>query len=334
MSVADGALHERSAATMPIPHRVGVHCGSSAIRDMIEFHGTTLSEAFCFGLGSGLGITYLELPGTPIPFMVHVRSLGFEERVFECFEPRQSWQQFESRDAADEALARRLDCGKPALLLTDIFHLPYYGSKTHFPGHAIVAWKRDTARNEVFVTDTEREELLRVPTENLSKARFSVLAPFLHPGNMYSPDGMTPRGNLVDDAISAIRTNAQMLDTDHGAAGLGALSLWREKLTDWAAHPEWRWICRFAYQVIEKRGTGGGGFRGMYSRFLEEVAARHPFAGVLVKPMQECAQEWTALSRSLKAASEADALPLADIRERLLSVEVTERRYVELATKL
>src|SRR5690606_40369120 len=66
-----------------------------------------------------------------------------------------------------------------------------------------------------------------VPTENLSKARFSVLAPFLHPGNMYSPDGMTPRGNLVDDAISAIRTNAQMLDTDHGAAGLGALSLWQ-----------------------------------------------------------------------------------------------------------
>ncbi|MFZ5530271.1 MAG: BtrH N-terminal domain-containing protein, partial [Pseudomonadota bacterium] len=36
-----------------MPHRPGRHCGSSAIRDLLEFHGTTLTEAMCFGLGSG-----------------------------------------------------------------------------------------------------------------------------------------------------------------------------------------------------------------------------------------------------------------------------------------
>lgn len=334
MSVADGALQAGSATTSLATHRVGVHCGSSAIRDLIEFHGTVLSEAFCFGLGSGLGITYLELPGTPIPFMVHVRSLGFEERVFACFEPRQSWQQFASRDDADSALNRRLDAGKPALLLTDIFHLPYYGSRTHFPGHAIVAWQRNPSRNEVSVTDTEREELLPVPVASLSEARFSVLAPFMHPGNMYSPDSMMPGRDLMDDALRAIRINAEMLDTGHGPAGIGALSLWRARLADWAAHPEWRWACRFAYQVIEKRGTGGGGFRVMYAKFLAEVAARHRMVEVLVKPMRECAQEWTALSQALKSASEADSLPIAEVTQKLVSVEEAERRYVELATKL
>ncbi len=42
-----------------VPHIAGRHCGSSAIRDLVDFHCITLSEAMCFGLGSGLGITYL-----------------------------------------------------------------------------------------------------------------------------------------------------------------------------------------------------------------------------------------------------------------------------------
>ncbi len=36
---------------------------------------------------------------------------------------------------------------------------------------------------------------------------------------------------------------------------------------------DWQWCARFGYQVIERRGTGGGAFRLMYSRFLEEVAS-------------------------------------------------------------
>ena len=74
-----------------ITHRPGRHCGSSAIRDLLEFHGTTLTEAMCFGLGSGLGITYLMLPNAPVPFLVHVRSLGYEERVFQTLDSPFTW---------------------------------------------------------------------------------------------------------------------------------------------------------------------------------------------------------------------------------------------------
>ena len=34
---------------------------------------------------------------------------------------------------------------------------------------------------------------------------------------------------------------------------------------------DWQWCARFGYQVIERRGTGGGNFRLMYSRFLAEA---------------------------------------------------------------
>ena len=63
-------------------HRPGRHCGSSAIRDLLEFHGLVMSEACCFGLGAGLGITYVETAASNTPFIVHVRSMEFEEKVF------------------------------------------------------------------------------------------------------------------------------------------------------------------------------------------------------------------------------------------------------------
>ena len=64
---------------------------------------------------------------------------------------------------------------------------------------------------------------------------------------------------------------------------------------------DWQWCARFNYQVIEKRGTGGGNFRAMYARFLAEVG--------LEIEAEQCAAAsaaWTALAADLFAASESD----------------------------
>ena len=63
---------------------------------------------------------------------------------------------------------------------------------------------------------------------------------------------------------------------------------------------DWQWCARFGYQVIERRGTGGGAFRLMYSRFLEE--ARRPEAPLAA----EAAARWTDLAGAFHAASERD----------------------------
>ena len=71
-----------------------------------------------------------------------------------------------------------------------------------------------------------------------------------------------------------------------------------------AAWPEvaedWQWCARFGYQVIERRGTGGGAFRLMYSRFLEE--AGRPEAPLAAA----AAARWTELADAFHAASESD----------------------------
>jgi hypothetical protein len=83
--------------------------------------------------------------------------------------------------------------------------------------------------------------------------------------------------------------------------GLPALRPFAAEVGDWPEQAEdWRWCARFLYQVIERRGTGGGNFRLMYSRFLEEVGYEESsLAGA-------AAAAWTSLAGAAQAASEPE----------------------------
>ena len=84
-------------------------------------------------------------------------------------------------------------------------------------------------------------------------------------------------------------------------SGLGAVRRLAEEAGSWPeATEDWQWCARFGYQVIERRGTGGGAFRLMYSRFLEE--AGRPEAPLAA----EAAARWTDLASAFHAASERD----------------------------
>ena len=316
-------------------HRPGRHCGSSAIRDLLEFHGLNLTEAFCFGLGAGLGITYVEIPGTETPFIVHVRSMGFEEAVFSTLGVPFHWESWQDQDAAADALDEHLDAGRPALLLTDIYHLPYFKSSTHFPGHASVAWQRIEDGQAILVSDTERPDLLRVPRENLALARFSLSPPFIHQGSLFAPEAISVEVS-PEKVRNAIIRNAETLKHGSRNQGIEALTTWIKELPHWESFEKWPWLLRFAYQVIEKRGTGGSGFRAMYAEFLEEAGEIVPElkeAG-LIHRMRDSAAAWSALANCLRLGSESEVFPDEAITEAIKAVRVAELRYVDAALTL
>ncbi|RLA41578.1 MAG: peptidase [Gammaproteobacteria bacterium] len=310
-------------------HRSGNHCGSTAIRDLFEFHGILMSEAMCFGLGGGLGVTYFKAPLEKIPYIVHVRSMNYEQRVFENLGIPFSWSTFQDTVEAADDLRGYLKRNIPVLLLTNIRHLPYFGTDTDFPGHAIVAWKIDEKTNTVFVTDTEREALIAVPEDAISRARFSKDPPFVHYGNAFSPEAIT-LGRAIPEAIAiAIKENGERL-LNHPEDGLASLAAWKSDLEHWCDHEHRQWILRFAYQVIEKRGTGGGGFRKMYAEFLKEAEVFLPQVKEhnLVEKMQHAAHAWAHYAATFKHQSEMESPEVDELRCELDKVIEAEKRYL------
>jgi uncharacterized protein DUF4872 len=116
-------------------------------------------------------------------------------------------------------------------------------------------------------------------------------------------DGSDAAG-LRSAAKTAIgRAAKEMIEPSFGEfAGLPALRRLTDEAERWPQEAEdWQWCARFAYQVVERRGTGGGNFRLMYSRFLDEAGF-----GEGSELAAHAAADWTALADAFRAASELD----------------------------
>ncbi|MET0558192.1 MAG: BtrH N-terminal domain-containing protein [Solirubrobacterales bacterium] len=283
-------------------HTPGNHCGSTALRNLLGFHGIAISEEMAFGLGAGACFYYLTLEDASPSRWFNGRTARLEESFRELTGAALELRTFAEGDAgAWSAAAAEVDDGRPVLLLTDIYYLDHYGSSAHFPGHAVVLAGYDEEVAQL--SDTGFAELQTTRLDNLDRARHSGHPAYPLEGHMFTVTAALEPAALEAAVPGAIARAAQeMLQPTWGEfAGLPAL----ERLTaEAAAWPEiasdWQWCARFAYQVIERRGTGGGCFRLMYSRFLAEAGRDEaPLAA-------EAAARWTELAEAFKAASESD----------------------------
>jgi hypothetical protein len=206
---------------------------------------------------------------------------------------------------ASWSLAREsVDQGHPVLLLTDLYYLDHYGRSAHFPGHAVVLAGYD--EELAWLSDTAFEDLQTTSLDSLKEARHAQQPVFPLEGHAIDlPEGAAvSRDHLLPQAPEAIERAAQvMLEPPLGEyEGLPALRRFATEVGSWPeATEDWRWCARFLYQVIERRGTGGGNFRKMYSGFLEE--AGYESESVIA---EEAAADWTKLAIAARGASGPD----------------------------
>ena len=312
-------------------HEPGHHCGSTALRNLLGFHGVEMSEEMAFGLGAGACFYYFALDeGSPSRFL-NGRVARLEENFRELTGGSLEMDTFETPEEAWEAARAEIDRGRPALLLTDIYYLDHYGRSAHFPGHAVVLAGYD---GEVaYLSDTAFDELQTTRLENLTAARHPEQPMFPLEGHMFKVADAADRDRVLAAIPRAVERAARgMLEPQWGElAGLPAVKRLAAEAGDWPGQTDdWQWSARFAYQVIERRGTGGGNFRLMYSRFLTE--AGYPDAAPLAA---EAARDWTELAGAFFAASEHDDpepglwKAIADAAERCAESE--ERLWTSLA---
>ena len=284
-------------------HTPGHHCGSTALRNLLAFHGVEISEEMAFGLGAGAAFYYLAIEDTSPSRWFNGRTARLEETFRDITGAALDLRTFaeENGDGAWEAARAEVDAGRPALLLTDLYYLDHYGNSAHFPGHAVVLAGYD---DEVaHLSDTGFEQLQTTRLENLARARHSAHPAYPLEGHMFTVNAELDLAQLEAAVPRAVaQAAAEMIEPVWAPfAGIPALERLAAEAGSWPeAVEDWQWCARFAYQVIERRGTGGGCFRLMYSRFLEETGYDEaPLAA-------EAAARWSELADAFKAASESD----------------------------
>jgi hypothetical protein len=288
-------------------HTPGNHCGSTALRNLLAFHGVEVSEEMAFGLGAGACFYYLTLDDASPSRWFNGRTARLEESFRDLTGAALQMRTFAKGDGdAWEAARAEIDAGNPALLLTDLYYLDHYGNSAHFPGHAVVLAGYDDEVAQL--SDTGFEQLQTTRLESLARARHSGHPAYPLEGHMFTVTEALDRAQLEAAIPRAIeRAAEEMIEpTWDEFAGLPAIERLAAEAGSWPEVAEdWQWCARFAYQVIERRGTGGGAFRLMYSRFLEE--AGRPEAPLAAA----AAARWTELAEAFRAASESEAPELA-----------------------
>ncbi len=319
-------------------HRPGVHCGSTALSDALRARGLDITEAMAFGLGAGLGFFYLDSPVLSPTRIVLGRPWTLEETACEVLgapitirtedDPARAWTAV--RDALHRGLA--------PILSTDLRFLPYWNTSSPFNGHRVLLAGYDEGRGVAFLADTERVELQEVPFADLEKARASDGQPLGFTGRQWmeieAPSGPVRWRGAVGDALR--RQARQMLLPQDGYAGVSALERFAADVPRWHElardEADRAWCFRFAYQCIERRGTGGGNFRLLYARFLSEAALHHPGVGALGLParMERIAAGWTRLANSFKDLSgRPGAGASAEVAAQVVELAGAERSYHE-----
>jgi hypothetical protein len=314
-------------------HRPGAHCGSTALRDLAEScAGVLLSEAMCFGLGAGLGFAYLASPGASPSRGFCGRAPYLEPHFFLhlgiSFAWRNSplsWEELcQHVDAGVPILAltdlyyldyyaSTVHFGGHAVVAAG--YLPAdarngeegsrAGAAPSSGTDASGSWPGGGPAGTVLLADTAWPDLQEVPYAHFRQAMHSPAPPFPVDGQWTPvPRFGIPEGTLPRAVRAALATCARSylhippppelvrLGVQH--CGISGLRTMAATLPSWVEAPDFAWCCRFAYQMIEKRGTGGSAFRRLYAAFLREARTLVPeIPPVAIAEMERAAALWS-----------------------------------------
>jgi hypothetical protein len=297
-------------------HRTGEHCASTALSNMLGYHGLPVSEPMVVGLGAGLGFTYIRHDDLSPTRMFHGRTMSLELDFCEnAAIPVAGGEEPDDARAWDSLIAC-LDRGIPVMLSTDTYYLAYQNTTSHFPKHRAVVVGYDLDDDCVWMADRKLGEYQRVTREELRRARNADDYPMSCNNEYNYFEGRLSMGRPLGEAIRvALRRNAESMQGGEAlgllgtSSGIAAMRELAQDLPGWKTLPDWSWAARFGYQVIVKRGAGALFFRSLYRDFLSEAEQAVPaLAGQgFVDEMTTVANRWGDLAAVLKVQSERDS---------------------------
>ena len=256
-----------------------LHCVTGSMRHIYAFNGHDISEELLLGLGEGVGFMYWHTRGQA-PFMGGraVSKPGMEQLAGQRTGVTIVSDTTSSLARAHQALLERLSLGQPVMLQVDMGFLPYFnfgGKEYHFGGHVIVACGYNQEKQLVLVAD--RGGVYPVPLTQLDLARSSSFKPFPPKNCWWTFDfnGYRPPDAVDLRAAIAAQVSA-MLEPPIRNFGIEGIRQAARRIPGWPSlmSPQELRLALFNIYIFISPvgGTGGGLFRYMFGRFLEQVA--------------------------------------------------------------
>ncbi len=332
----------RGSTITPYPHRMGGHCGSGALRDLMHWAGLGWgeppSEGMVFALGGALDIAYARTGEMVPPIYLVGRGGDLEVDLPKRLGATVSMHSTDDADLGWTWVRDRIDDGQPVMVWGDIGELPYLRVRLQMSRHDIVIIGYDNDRRIAFVVDNDREEVQEVPYDALARARASTSFPVPTRHTLYDiawPAAVPPLQEVAGEAFAQAAATMRgssgsviaAVDTGMvGARGLEAAQLFASDILTWRqlfANDELHVVLLGLGAFIEKAGTGGGLFRRLLASGSAEIAEHLGSRDVnhLATAARNCARAWTEVAhlawskdcsvdeRWRDAGSAAQALP-------------------------
>jgi hypothetical protein len=271
---------------IPFSHHQSAHCETGVVSNLITHYGLNLSEAMVFGIGSGLffgHFPFIRLHHLPLTAF-RISTGGIMKRVVKRLGIGVSWDKFKDPDQAMRALDRLLERNVPVGCRSGAYWLSYFPRRYrfHFNMHNLVVIGKQG--EEYIISDPVFPEPVRCPEKDLRRARFArgAMAPR---GRMYHvtrvPENPDFVGAILRGMNEVCRTMLRAPGPFLGVRGIRYLSKrvrgYPEKLGEEKTGLYLSQIIRMQEEI----GTGGAGFRFLYSAFLQEAGSFLEHDGLL-----------------------------------------------------
>lgn len=269
------------------PNERKMNCETGVMVNMLEYYGIKFSEPMTFGIGGGMCFLYfpwmkmngydmLILRTRPFSVVSHFSQrmhLGFHMETFG-----------NDRDKAQKALDDLVAQNIPVGVVVNLMGLPFLadiGIRLDFNGHNLTVIGKE-GRDYVLVETHEMrttDDYPRLDEAKLTDARFRPGFATPH-GKLFYLDPL--QAEIVEKTDLRPAIIEGMKETCHnmlaiplrwfGCKGIHtfakAVRRFDKKLSQEQINKMFFWY----YTMIEQGGTGGAGYRYMYSSFLKEAA--------------------------------------------------------------
>lgn len=332
----------------------GYHCQTNSLAKIYYHYNHPLSEDMLLGLGAGMGFIYWKMK-MGLDTYVFIGGRGNNKEFFTDLGIRTGVQintiTTASAKKSETYLLEKLKKQEPTMVFGDMGFMPWFDlpKDYHFGGHTFVICGYD-GENTVLISDIDQKAsgikrgfYYPATLKQLSIARGSKYKPF-PPKNAYLEfdfsDFHQPTSEDIYSSIKqTIKSQLNPPIKNIGVKGIRHTAKEILKWPDYFNDNDLRMNLFTLYVFIEIGGTGGGCFRYMYSRFLQESAKITKNETLLdsSKKIQKSGEMFTEIALLFK-----DTEKMKDIDEKIKKssmlfnniADLEEDMFMELSRKI